>query len=65
MDRAERRDRMQRMRRQVMENNIYRWAANVLGALREIRLEDNTSGESAASNSIAIVPSEPAQRRLA
>ncbi len=33
MDRDERRDRMQRMRRQVMENNIYRWAANVLGAL--------------------------------
>jgi alpha,alpha-trehalose-phosphate synthase [UDP-forming] len=65
MDRAERRDRMQRMRRQVMENNIYRWAANVLGALREIRLEDTTSGESATSNSIAIVPSEPAQRRLA
>jgi hypothetical protein len=56
---------MQRMRRQVMENNIYRWAANVLGALREIRLEDTTSGESATSNSIAIVPSEPAQRRLA
>jgi alpha,alpha-trehalose-phosphate synthase [UDP-forming] len=65
MDRAERRDRMQRMRRQVMENNIYRWAANVLGALREIRLEDNTGAETPASNAIAIVPSEPAQRRLA
>ena len=65
MDRAERRDRMQRMRRQVMENNIYRWAANVLGALREIRLEDNTGAETPASSAIAIVPSEPAQRRLA
>ncbi len=65
MDRAERRDRMQRMRRQVMENNIYRWAANVLGALREIRLEDNAGAESSGSNSIAIVPAEPAQRRLA
>jgi trehalose-6-phosphate synthase len=65
MDRAERRDRMQRMRRQVMENNIYRWAANVLGALREIRLDDNTGAETPASNAIAIVPSEPAQRRLA
>jgi trehalose 6-phosphate synthase len=65
MDRAERRDRMQRMRRQVMENNIYRWAANVLGALREIRLEDSAGPEAPASNPIAIVPTEPAQRRLA
>ncbi len=39
MDREERRLRMQHMRRQVMEHNIYRWAANVLGAVREIRLE--------------------------
>jgi alpha,alpha-trehalose-phosphate synthase [UDP-forming] len=64
MDRAERRDRMQRMRRQVMEYNIYRWAANVLGALREIRLEDN-AGETSAPSSIAIVPPEAAQRKLA
>lgn len=41
MDRAERRDRMQRMRRQVAEHNIYRWAASVLGALRDIRLQDS------------------------
>jgi trehalose 6-phosphate synthase len=39
MDREERRLRMQHLRRQVMEHNIYRWAANVLGALREIRVE--------------------------
>jgi trehalose-6-phosphate synthase len=30
---------MRRMRRQVMEHNIYRWAANVLGDLREVRIE--------------------------
>jgi len=41
MNRVERQDRMQRMRRQVMENNIYRWAANVLSGLREIRLDGN------------------------
>jgi alpha,alpha-trehalose-phosphate synthase [UDP-forming] len=35
----ERRERMQRMRRQVMEHNIYLWAAKVLGDLRELRLE--------------------------
>ena len=40
MNRAERRQRMQQMRRQVMEHNIYRWAANVLGDLREVRLEN-------------------------
>ena len=39
MSRAERRERMQRMRRQVMEYNIYMWAANILGDLRELRLE--------------------------
>ena len=35
--------RMRRMRRQVMEHNIYRWAASVLGALREIRIEGTAS----------------------
>jgi trehalose 6-phosphate synthase len=39
MSREERRERMQRMRRQVMEYNIYMWAANILGDLREMRLE--------------------------
>jgi len=38
MSRTERRERMQRMRRQVMEYNIYMWAANILGDLRELRL---------------------------
>jgi alpha,alpha-trehalose-phosphate synthase [UDP-forming] len=36
---AERRERMQRMRRHVMDYNIYMWAAKVLGDLRELRLE--------------------------
>jgi alpha,alpha-trehalose-phosphate synthase [UDP-forming] len=39
MSRAERRERMQTMRRQVMEYNIYMWAANILGDLRGLRLE--------------------------
>jgi trehalose 6-phosphate synthase len=41
MTREERRLRMQRMRRQVMEHNIYRWAAKVLGDVRELRLESS------------------------
>ncbi len=36
---AERRERMQRMRRHVMDYNIYMWAAKLLGDLRELRLE--------------------------
>ena len=43
MSRAERRMRMRRMRRQVMDYNIYRWAASVLGALRELSIESNGS----------------------
>ncbi len=39
MGREERRNRMERMRRQVMEYNIYMWAAKVLGDLRELRLK--------------------------
>ena len=39
----ERRGRMRRMRRQVMEHNIYRWAANVLGDLRELRIDGGES----------------------
>ncbi len=47
MSRDEGRQRMRRMRRQVMEHNIYRWAANVLGDLREVRIEQ---AEPAAEN---------------
>jgi trehalose 6-phosphate synthase len=35
----ERRERMRRMRRTVKENNIYRWAADLIAAVSEIRLE--------------------------
>jgi alpha,alpha-trehalose-phosphate synthase [UDP-forming] len=40
MSLPERRERMRRMRRHVMEHNIYLWAANILGDLRELRIED-------------------------
>jgi len=39
MNATDRRLRMQRMRRHVIEHNVYRWAANVLGDLRELRIE--------------------------
>jgi trehalose 6-phosphate synthase len=39
MDPAERTARMQRMRRVIKEHNIYRWAANLIAELAEIRIE--------------------------
>jgi len=39
MKREERRERMRKMRRQVMDYNIYMWAAKVLGDLRDLRME--------------------------
>ena len=41
MERGERRIRMQRMRHHVMNHNIYRWAASLLGDLRELRVESS------------------------
>ncbi len=53
MSRDDRRIRMKRMRRQVMEHNIYLWAANVLGDLRELRID---TAEEAEPNSGRIAP---------
>ena len=49
MNPAERRERMRRMRRQVMEYNIYLWAAKALGDLRDVRLEDPEANRGPAS----------------
>ncbi len=39
MNPKERRERMRRMRRVVKQHNIYRWAANLIGAASEIRID--------------------------
>jgi|HubBroStandDraft_2_1064218.scaffolds.fasta_scaffold15078_3 trehalose 6-phosphate synthase len=39
----EKRQRMQRMRRLVLEHNVYRWAAKLIGQLCEVRLETERS----------------------
>ena len=39
MGREERRQRMRQMRRQVIEHNVYKWAATILGDLCDLRLE--------------------------
>ncbi|MGA8042455.1 MAG: trehalose-6-phosphate synthase [Terracidiphilus sp.] len=64
MTRDERRQRMQLMRRQVLEFNIYRWAASVLRALREVRLEADTTAVALPPESESLLSVE-AQRKLA
>jgi trehalose-6-phosphate synthase len=53
MDPRERRERMQRMRKQIREQNIYRWAAILIGQLAEFRVTpiktDNRSAETRIS----------------
>ncbi len=41
MDRNDRADRMRRMRAVIRENNIYRWAGNLVTDLGRLRLSDN------------------------
>ncbi|HVC46815.1 MAG TPA: trehalose-6-phosphate synthase [Terracidiphilus sp.] len=64
MNRSERRMRMRRMRRQVMEHNIYRWAASVLGALRELRIESNGSLEAFAPKGVRVAKKDPDDSHL-
>ncbi len=40
MEPSERKARMRRMRRIVKEQNVYRWAANLIGDLCEVRVDD-------------------------
>ena len=58
MPREERRLRMQQMRRYVMEHNIYRWAAMVLGDLGDVRLEniDSETQNAPTAEPISIDP---------
>ena len=65
MPREERRLRMQEMRKQVMEHNIYRWAAMILGDLRDVRLESPDAGEPYAGTSGETVISIDPYRKMA
>ncbi len=58
MRRDERRVRMQRMRRHVMEHNIYHWAASVLGDLRELRIDTMEDAESYPSRIAPVAAAE-------
>jgi trehalose 6-phosphate synthase len=65
MSREERRLRMQQMRKQVMEHNIYRWAAMILGDLRDVRLENPDASESYTGPSSETVISIDPYRKMA
>jgi alpha,alpha-trehalose-phosphate synthase [UDP-forming] len=65
MSRAERRARMQRMRRYLMEHNVYHWAANILADLRELRIETPEYGERSPVRAEAIGAGDAAHRKLA
>jgi trehalose-6-phosphate synthase len=45
MQPEEKRIRMQRMRRLVRENNVYRWAGSLIGELCEVRLDAPETGD--------------------
>ena len=49
MDPHEKRERMRRMRRVVKHYNIYRWAANLIGAASEVRLDPIQRSKAAVS----------------
>ena len=53
MSPKEKRERMRRMRRVVKHYNIYRWAANLIGAASEIRLDPIQRAKSAVAQSDA------------
>ncbi len=65
MSLEERRERMQRMRRQVMEYNIYMWAGKVLGDLRELRLEPVEGAELGRVGPSGVRGAELAEGKLA
>ncbi len=65
MSRGDRRMRMQRMRRHVMENNIYRWAANILGDLRELRIESPEQANMSPAGPEPVSATDEMQRKMA
>jgi len=66
MDRAERRARMLRMRHHVMDHNVYRWAASILGDLRDLRIESpGAPVDQGRAQPASVSPIDIARRKLA
>jgi trehalose 6-phosphate synthase len=56
---------MQRMRRHVMEHNVYRWAANILGDLRELRMEGAENANLGPAGPEPVSAADEMQRKMA
>jgi trehalose 6-phosphate synthase len=65
MDRGERRMRMQRMRHHVMDHNVYRWAASILGDLRDLRMEIPGAVDPGHAVPASVSRAEMVHRKLA
>jgi trehalose 6-phosphate synthase len=65
MSRGDRRMRMERMRRHLLEHNVYRWAAEILGDLRELRMDDADPPHMGVVGPSAVSPPDRANRKLA
>ncbi|HEY1809126.1 MAG TPA: trehalose-6-phosphate synthase [Acidobacteriaceae bacterium] len=65
MSRGDRRMRMERMRRHLLEHNVYRWAAEILGDLRELRMDDADPPNMGVVGPSAVSPPDRANRKLA
>ena len=65
MDPTERHMRMQRMRNRVMDHNIYRWAASILGDLNELRMENPGPIDPSHAQSASVSSAEVGDRKLA
>jgi len=49
----------------VMDHNIYRWAASILGDLRDLRMEIPKATDSKHPSPASVAPVEVALRQLA
>jgi len=62
---GERHMRMQRMRRHVMEHNVYRWAASILGDLRDLRMESVNDIDVSRTGPVVVPAPRKTHRKLA
>jgi trehalose 6-phosphate synthase len=64
MEPEQRTARMQRLRKVVKEQNIYRWAANLIGDLCEVRLDSPTAVRVANEAAAPTFPPQARSNRL-
>ena len=65
MSRAERRDRMHRMRQYVLEHNVYLWAADILGDLGKLRLDSGGGPRTVQTKPSPVAPIDILEKKTA